>query len=30
MTEDLIGYNDIINKSMINVVVDVLKKIKKK
>jgi len=29
MTEDLIGYNDIINKSMINVVVDVLKKIKK-
>ncbi|GIR68566.1 MAG: hypothetical protein CM15mP73_3870 [Hyphomicrobiales bacterium] len=30
MTEDLIGYNDIINKSMINLVVDVLKKIKKK
>jgi len=29
MTEDLIGYNDIINKSMINIVVDVLKKIKK-
>ena len=29
MTEDLIGYNDIINKSMINLVVDVLKKIKK-
>ena len=29
MTEDLIGYNDIINKSMLNVVVDVLKKIKK-
>ena len=29
MTEDLIGYNDIINKSMISVVIDVLKKIKK-
>ncbi|MDC3084456.1 ClpXP protease specificity-enhancing factor SspB [Gammaproteobacteria bacterium] len=29
MTEDLIGYNDIINKSMIGVVIDVLKKIKK-
>ena len=29
MTEDLIGYNDIINKSMISVVMDVLKKIKK-
>ena len=29
MTEDLIGYNDIINKSMINLVVDVLKKIQK-
>ena len=29
MTEVLIGYNDIINKSMISVVIDVLKKIKK-
>ena len=29
MTEDLIGYNDLINKSMIGVVIDVLKKIKK-
>ena len=29
MTEDLIGYNDIINKSMIGVVINVLKKIKK-
>ena len=29
MAEDLIGYNDIINKSMISVVIDVLKKIKK-
>tara|TARA_Y100001970_G_C13871350_1_gene669167 strand:+ start:74 stop:577 length:504 start_codon:yes stop_codon:yes gene_type:complete len=29
MTEDLIGYDKIINNSMINVVMDVLKKIKK-